>query len=149
MNVLRSWCTRPNSVLRIHCLSVCWKELPWASLRVLFMPCRQSWGLLLQPPWLRGRVPCRTGPAVFQRMDIHEVCYNKLIKPCSLVFDFCNVEIQNRGIIPLSYTSALPFAHQIPADKTVCLLYCYIVLTQRLEYDRIHVSPLGNLYGCF
>lgn len=95
------------------------------SVRVLFMSGRQSLEPLLLLPWLRGQVPQGIGPAVYQRMDIHEVCYNRLVKLHSLVFDFCNVEIQNRGIIPVSYTLGLPFAHQIPADKTVCLLYCY------------------------
>lgn len=120
------------------------------SVRVLFMSGRQSLEPLLRLPWLRGQVPQAVGPAVYQRMDIHDACFNKLVKLCSLVFDFCNVEIQNQGIIPVLYTLALPFAHQIPADKTVCLLYRYKVLPQRLDYnDRIHVSPLGNLYGCF
>lgn len=114
------------------------------------MFCRQSMEPLLQLLWLRGQVPQGIGPAVYQTTGIHEVRYNKLVKWCSLVFDFCNVEIQNQGIILVLYTLALPLAHQMPADKTVCLLYCYKVLPQRLEYnDRIHVSPLGNLYGCF
>lgn len=90
-------------------------------MRVLFMSCKQS----LEPPWqllwLKGQVLPVIGPAVYQSTDIHGVCYNKLVKKCSL-FDFCNVEIQNQGIIPVSYPLALLFASQIPADKAVCLI---------------------------
>lgn len=130
-NVLQRWHTRSNSVLRIHDLSVYWKEVPLTSVRVLFMSCKQSLEPLWQLVWLKGQILHVIGPAVYQSTDIHEVCYNKLVKQCSL-FDFCNVEIQNQGIILALYALALLFASQIPADKAVCLKIGYKVLPQSL-----------------
>lgn len=101
------------------------------SVRVLFMSCKQSWEPLWQILWLKRQVLHVIGPAVYQSTAAHEVCYNKLVEQCSL-FDFCNVEIQNQGITPVSYTLALLFASQIPADKAVCLIIGYKVLPQRL-----------------
>lgn len=131
VNVLQRWHSRSNSVLRIHDLSVYWKEVPLTSVRVFFMPCRQSLEPLWQPLWLKGEVLHVIGPAVYQTTDIHGVCTINLSK--NVHYSTSVMWKYKTKASPRYHTPWLCFfASQIPADKAVCLIIGYKVLPQRL-----------------
>lgn len=117
------------------------------SVRGFFMSCKQSLEPLWQLLWLKGKVLDVFGPAVYQKTDIHGVCTINLsdnVHYLTSVMWKYKAKASPRYhtpwlcFLPLKYQQTGLFVSQL-------VIKCW----QRDCNDRIHVSPLGNLYGCF
>lgn len=111
------------------------------------MSCEQSIEPLWQLLWFKGQVLHVIGPTIYQTTDLHGVCTINLsnnVHYLTSVMGKYKAKASPRYrttwlcFLPLKYQQTGLFVSWL-------VIKCY----HRDCNARIHVSPLGNLYGCF